>query len=121
MKLRTLYDCRNHWQWLEITGSIDKDSYEPSEQWEFNCACCEYLGHDTQGFNINGDYVCNDCLLTGYAWDRCASQNRAPCDISGTNSYYYGWKMVETKKTRRKYAHKMVMACNRAIEDILCK
>ena len=74
-----------------------------------------------QGFNINGDYVCNDCLLTGYAWDRCASQNRAPCDISGTNSYYYGWRTAETVEELQYYAHKMVMACNRAIEDILCK
>lgn len=119
MKLRTLYDCRNHWQWLWITGSIDKDSYEPSEQWEFNCACCEFMEHRCKGLNKNKEYICDDCPLTGYAWCRCLSRSNVPCDAPNTNSYYYGWKTSETKEERQYYAHKMVMACNRAIEEFI--
>lgn len=100
MKLRALYDCRNHWQWLWITGSSTKQSYEPSNKWIAGCACCQH------------DETCEDCPLVGYAWSRHCQNN---------NSYYWRWAIAKTKKTRRKYARKMVMACNRAIEDILCK
>ena len=101
MKLRALYDCRNHWQWLWITGSGYKKSYEPATHWYAWCACCEHTEH------------CTDCPLVGYAWLRNCNSSK--------NSFYRKWCRVKTKKTRRKYARKMVMACNRAIEDILCK
>lgn len=126
MKLRALYDCRNHWQWLWITGTYYKKSYEPARKWKFNCALCEYMGHEGDGVNSNGDYdaghyVCDDCPLTGYAWDNDPDRRFAPCDIEGTNSCYHAWNNADHREERQYYAHKMVMACNRAIEKELTK
>ena len=101
MKLRTLFDCRNHWQWLWITGSWSKRSYEPSAKWSASCACC------------NNTDICENCPLVGYAWSRHC--------LSSKNSIFRKWQKAETKKTRIKYAHKMVQACNRAIEEELTK
>ena len=101
MKLRALYDCRNHWQWLWITGSRFKLSYKPSAKWKLGCACCESTGS------------CEDCLLIGYAWSRGCGSSK--------DSLYRKWKIAETKEERQYYAHKMVTACNRAIEKELTK
>ena len=121
MKLRALYDCRNHWQWLEITGSANKEAYKPAKKWQFNCACCESMGHIENGTNDEGDYICDACPLMGYAWQDNPYGESAPCDWHNTGSYYFAWHEAETKEERQYYAHKMVQACNRAIEDILCK
>lgn len=99
--LDALYACRNHWQWLWITGSDYKRSYEPATHWDSWCACCEYR------------ISCKNCPLVGYAWFiHC---------ISSKNSFYRKWFKARTKKTRIKYAYKMVQSCNRAIENILIK
>ena len=117
--LEALYACRNHWSWLAITRSDYKPSYEPSNDWAFYCACCEYVGHIGCGSNIDREYVCNCCPLTDYAWNRAADFETAPCDNYGTNSIYKNWIDVEFPELWRKYALQMVQACNRAIEDIL--
>ena len=39
-ELDALRKCRNHWQWLMITGNWYKDDYEPSDKWLDSCACC---------------------------------------------------------------------------------
>ena len=121
MKLRSLYDCRNHWQWLEITGDGNKRSYEPATHWQFNCACCESMRHESCGRNKKGEYICDDCPLTGYAWQGDTSGDFAPCDTHNTGSYYYAWDTAETKEKRQYFAHKMVAACNRAIDKELTK
>jgi len=97
--MKSLYDCRNHWQWLWITGSSRKRSYEPSAKWKFRCACCESTNN------------CEACQLVGYAWSHGC--------VSSKDSFYTKWLMAETKEERQYYAHKMVMACNRAIENEL--
>ena len=117
--LEALYACRNHWAWLAITGSDYKSSYEPSEDWAFHCACCEYMGHIGSGFNVYKKHICNYCPLTGYAWNRAKDFETAPCDTSYTNSIYNNWVGVYSKKHCTKYALQMVQACNRAIENIL--
>lgn len=108
--------CRNHWQWLAITGSNDKKSYEPSLEWEQNCACCEYVSK-LEVYDQFWD--CSKCPLTGYAWegvDRVTSY----CDHDH-DSYFKLWLHASSKKERQFYAQKMVDACNRAIEDIIIK
>ena len=117
--LEALYACRNHWSWLAITGSNSKSTYKPSVIWDFNCACCEYLEHIGGGINDDGKYVCNNCPLTGYAWNRSEDFETAPCDTYGANSIYENWTSVDEQELCRKYALQMVQACNRAIEDIL--
>ena len=99
--LDALYACRNHWQWLWITGSKSKKSYEPATHWVAECACCDYVKYCID---------CIDCPLIGYAW---------PKGCMTTGSFYIKWLYAKNKKTRVKYAHKMVMACNRAIENEL--
>ena len=121
MKLRSLYDCRNHWQWLEITGSSEKETYEPAKKWRFNCACCDYMKHSGDGTNAKGDYICDACPLTGYAWQVDPHSNTAPCDTLNTGSYFFAWYIAETKEKRQYFAHKMVQACNQAIEKELTK
>lgn len=117
--LEALYACRNHWSWLAITGSDYKPSYEPSNDWAFNCACCEYMGYRGNDSNVNGEYVCNYCLLTEYAWNRSWDFEPSPCDTIYNNSIYCNWISADSQKHRIKYALQMVQACNRAIEDIL--
>ena len=117
--LEALYACRNHWSWLAITGSSDKDGYRPSKGWAFWCACCEYMGHRNGGYNYYGEYVCNHCPLTTYAWGQSENSDLAPCDTASTNSIYVAWIVATTPELRSKYALQMVQACNRAIEDIL--
>ena len=117
--LEALYACRNHWSWLAITGSDCKSSYEPSKDWFFRCACCKYMDHRDNGFNVNGEYVCSYCPLTGYAWNRAKDFETAPCDTAYTNSIYDNWTGACSKEHCTKYALQMVQACNRAIEDIL--
>lgn len=117
--LEALYACRNHWSWLAITGSDYKPSYEPSNDWIFHCACCEYMSHIGSGSNFDGEYVCNNCPLTGYAWNKTENFETAPCIVNYTNSIYDNWTGACSKKHCTKYALQMVQACNRAIEDIL--
>ena len=61
--LRVLYDCRNQWQWLEITGDTEKFSYVPSKKWLQNCACCEYVRPTEFEYN-----TCHTCPLIIYAF-----------------------------------------------------
>ena len=117
--LEALYACRNHWSWLAITGSEYKTSYRPSKDWTFYCACCEYMGHIGGGSNVDGEYVCNYCPLTGYAWNRAEDFETAPCETDYTNSIYDNWEGAYSQEHLTKYALQMVQACNRAIEDIL--
>lgn len=101
----SLIKCRNHWQWLWITGSADKESYPPSEEWKYGCACCEQLHTD-----------CYVCVLLGYAWSMAIS-DKAPCADEG--SLYFNWLYAETPGERSYWAHQMVNACNKAIEDMI--
>lgn len=106
--LDALYACRNHWSWLYITGDYDKYSYIPSQSWYAECACCQYT-------LIDRNLTCNKCTLKGYAWkDGCLN---VQCSI------YRKWLNLDISQQveRTVYAYQMVTACNRAIEDILCK
>ena len=106
-KFESLIKCRNHWQWLAITGSDDKRSYEPSLLWEACCACCEYTEQNTKQESCEGF-----CGLMGYAWEPCDWDE--PC--LRPHSLYLQWKQSDDKKAA---AQKMVDACNCAIEDII--
>ena len=119
--MKSLYDCRNHWQWLWITGSSEKETYAPAKKWLFYCACCEYMDHTGNGTNNEGDYICDACPLTGHAWQDDPNRGSAPCDGGNTGSYFFAWDTAETKEERRYFAHKMVQACNQAIEKELTK
>ena len=104
--LAALYACRNHWSWLYITGDYHKESYIPSKSWDTGCACCQYVLFDR-------NLPCSKCILNGYAWkDSCMDIN---------HSIYREWfRLDQSQKAERSlYAHKMVMACNRAIENEL--
>ena len=117
--LEALYSCRNHWSWLAITGANIKSDYEPSKDWSFHCACCEYMGHKGSGRNYYVKYVCNHCPLTSYAWSRLNNFEIMLCESPRTSSIYYEWSGENSQEFRIKYALQMVQACNRAIEGIL--
>ena len=106
-KFESLIKCRNHWQWLAITGSEDKRSYAPSLEWTACCACCEYTEQTTKQKGCEGF-----CGLMGYAWEPCDWD--VPC--LRPHSLYKQWYWSIDKKLA---AQKMVDACNRAIEDMI--
>ena len=121
--LETLYACRNHWQWLWITGSASKRSYPPADNWPFECACCLYAGayfKDNESiWNIDiTDRDCTICPLNNYAWSTNINEwfEAAFCENSD-DSIYNHWLDDPSPEN----AYRMVQACNRAIEDILCK
>ena len=115
-KFESLIKCRNHWQWLAITGSDDKKSYEPSYGWMYACACCEYTSK-LEKYDMFWD--CSKCPLTGYAWEKL-ERKTSFCDHD-QDSYFKLWFQGSSKKERQFYAQKMVDACNRAIEDMIIK
>ncbi len=118
-KLRALYDCRNHWSWLWITGSEEKLSYDPAVEWPFMCACCLYAGAylDERLEALDKKRDCKKCPLDGYAWNNLRRSSCA-CDWEGT--IYDEWCCCDDDVKERQYwSSRMVSACNRAIEDIL--
>lgn len=118
-KLEALFKCRNHWQWMWITGDSDKESYEPSREWHNTCACCEYtLGKDEEWPEL---IDCTCCPLNGYAWGGAWS---VTCESSGTPYSEWFWCDGDSELNthyRKIHAKEMVEACNRAIESILTK
>lgn len=119
--LEALYACRNHWQWIWITKTNNKLSYPPANDWPFGCACCLYAGafikygpfqeyYGVDSFDRN----CDICPLNNYAWN-INDAVRCFCEASDY-SLYNNWKTYYASED----AYKMVQACNRAIEDILC-
>ena len=109
-ELEALIACRNHWQFMEISGSDSKSSYNPAKGWDNNCACCSFVGLHNRIKTIDG---CNLCPLSGYAWGQ-ASYN---CDMDG--SYFRKWAISSTIEQRRFWANRMIYACNQAIENYL--
>lgn len=121
-KFETLIACRNHWQWMVITGSHRKQDYVPAQDWPFACVCCFYAGASfylVDGTVCTDDRDCNDCPLLGYAWEPSDDKNDTPCDNNGIFSMWWDYKF--NREIARKYAQQMVDACNRAIEDYLIK
>ena len=126
--LEALYACRNHWSMLWITGSSYKLSYEPANSWPYGCACCLFAGafifDEKLGPRYGSNYDsrdCSKCLLNGYAWEEARDGG---CE-SDPDSFYDEWRChYETDnhdlEVRKFWAYKMVQACNRAIEDIIC-
>ena len=101
-ELEALISCRNHWQFMWITGSKSKDDYEPARKWNSYCAVCEW-----DGYNLG---TCRDCPLSGYAW-------KVFCN--STKSFWRGWLRSKSINQRRFWANRMVYACNQAIENYL--
>ena len=115
-KFESLIKCRNHWQWLAITGSPYKLSYEPSYGWMSACACCEYVE------NLNTSPLCEGiCPLMGYAWFETVPTIGTDAPCLKPQSLYFRWRQAETLKELQLCAQKMVDACNRAIEDMIIK
>ena len=110
-----LIQCRNHWQWLWITGGR-KDSYIEAYKWKHSCACCEYTSN-IEEYTVF--YDCNKCPLTGFAWDSLGEVLCSFCDRSEANSVYDEWKDSENMSCKKKWAKAMVDACNRAIESYI--
>lgn len=110
-ELECLITCRNHWQFMWITGSPDKYDYGPANKWDNKCACCEYA---KEIFNFNRPLkgnCCKFCPLTGYAWKSGCSYNK--------RSFYDNWCEAKTHEQRQFWANRMVYACNQAIENYL--
>ena len=116
-ELETLYACRNHWQWLMITGNSNKNSYEISLKWEYRCICCEYtlLNYPLIEEKF---WDCNMCPLTGFAWIAFKDKIASFCDMD-KDSFYYGWINSISEKDKIYWASRMVYACNLAIEAII--
>lgn len=119
-KFETLVACRNHWQWLAITGDDNKDTYEPAHNWLNWCACCEYIDPDDE------DDACFDCPLNRIAWGDRARADFYSCyprtsevEEEGAWSFYYDWHHAGTEEDRKDAAHNMVCACNVAIERMI--
>ena len=110
-KLEALIACRNHWQFMEITGSSDKGEYEPSFEWDSGCACCEYIKEAYYLEVLILKKYCDSCPLRGYAWEK-------DCLLS-ENSFYANWVKADTPELRQFWAGRMVYACNQAIEKHL--
>ena len=106
-KLEALIACRNHWQWLWITGDENKRTYKKSRRWLNGCACCDYSYDEAQD-----DVDCSKCPLNGYAW---SSEIDFGCEDAG-DSFYYLWK---TEDEPQDWAKKMVDACNKSIEALI--
>ena len=110
-KFEALIACRNHWQFMWITGSHNKYDYGPANEWYSSCACCEY-DKGMLNFSIRSKKsYCEFCPLRGYAWERYCSYNK--------KSFYGHWYAAETLEQRQFYAGRMVYACNQAIENYL--
>jgi hypothetical protein len=108
-KFETLIACRNHWQWMMITGSGHKTSYLPATSWLNCCACCEYTEDDHWG-------ACQvACPLTGYAWDEAGCCYTTVSDIGQFCSIYQEWEDNPGSEN----AGRMVYAINKAIEDLI--
>lgn len=116
-KLEALIACRNHWQFMEITKSGEKKDYEPSSEWDNNCAVCHFAGA-----NHVGGRNCQKCALKGFAWFEDCEEHEEDFE-----SFYENW--VECtfedegpqKHQRQFWANRMVYACNQAIENYLLK
>ena len=121
-KLEALYATRNHWHWLAITGSSDKRSYLPANNWPFVCACCLYAGADESLDYPEENRDCEECPLNGYAWGVLEEEDaEATSCTDGRWSYYRAWRESSLYELRRFYANRMVYACNLAIEAELLR
>lgn len=120
-RFETLIACRNHWQWLLITGSHRKQDYVPAQEWPFDCACCFYAGSFFYSDrSVCNDYRgCNNCPLLGYAWNPSNDEYHTPCEDNGSYMMWCNYKF--NKDIACKYAQQIVSACNRAIEDLISK
>ena len=114
-EFESLVACRNHWQWLWITGSVNKLSYPPASNWESLCACCEYVENEGIDVGFEWDTHENDCgehcPLTGFAW--------ASACVYDKTSPYHMWTDARKTEKLQHYAMMMVIGCNKAIEAIL--
>lgn len=128
-KLRALYDTRNHWQWLMITGDTDKESYEPADVWVHECGCCEYISvvdEDHIPGYAGGIAECGPvCPLTGFAWGEYGCyDNLSPYrawERLSNKVYAYDYEEENREYYLKFYAKRMVEACNRAIESELLR
>lgn len=107
-ELDALIKCRNHWQWLMITGDWRKRAYLPSNHWVDECACCEFV---TDSGRLERD--CKLCPLVGIAWSY--GWNGCVADLTP----YVRWQVADGDE-RIFWANRMVYACNQAIERLLC-
>ena len=114
-ELRTLYNCRNHWQWMLITQSFTKESYKPSLEWLSYCACCN-------------SHHCYECPLNEFAWTNKLNPSRirtikspfvSGC-VDDDDSFYVKW-LESSIEDRPFWAGRMVYACNKAIEAGITK
>ena len=122
---RSLVQCRNHWAWLAITGSYNKESYKPSQRWPYGCKCCSYAGAtkaSKNADNIAGYRDCSKCPLLGYAWhpySKYESENLTFIACNRRLAFYYDWGESRSTSMRSYYAMRIVQACDKAIEDFL--
>lgn len=118
LKLHYLYECRNIWNFLAITGADTK----PITGFKNNCPCCHYVAYETSSYSV---YLnCNYCPLKGFAWD-------FECEVNNEEhwSYYEKWGTArdiysdeedgELITQRKHWASRMTYACNQAIEALL--
>lgn len=101
-KFEALIACRNHWQFMEITGSRNNHAYAPAENWYLFSAACEWDRY------FRSD--CENCILRGYAWEDFCDN---PCSL------WSKWAEPTGTKHTKFYANRMVYACNQAIEGYL--
>jgi hypothetical protein len=98
-KLFVLQECKAIWTWLEKNPGQGKSMWPGWKTriiYSLHCPCCEYARGKP----------CSVCPLVGYAWkEHCM-------DI---DSPYNKWTTADTFKQKSRYAHKMVLACRRAI------
>jgi hypothetical protein len=110
-RLQALKDTKSLWSWMtKHPNACLRDTYKLKEFWPgwkkvgytnvSYCPCCEFRN---QG-STRSD--CSICPLKGYAWDiRC---------LDG-DTLYRKWRNARTDREQSAAAHKMVLACPRAI------
>ena len=119
LKLHYLYECRNIWSLLSITGADTK----PKTKFRNNCPCCHYVVYETP--SATNTRNCNYCPLKGFAWNtECEEEDKENVwsyyiEWCNANSNYSEEEECELLYQRKYWASRMVYACNQAIEDII--
>jgi hypothetical protein len=102
-KLQALKECKTLWMWLEKHPSCDKDEWPGWKKlgvyYTSWCPCCQYTRSIKNG--------CKVCPLNGFAWENESCLQ--------SKSFYREWSNADDTATQVIAAHKMVLACRRAL------
>ena len=108
-KLQALKECKTLWMWLEKNPDRYKREWPG---WKGNhayislCPCCEYA----KDLNTWSGVDCRQCPLNDFAWSGLIGQR-----CMGSSSPFRQWLNTLDYSEKSAAAHKMVLACRRAI------